>query len=265
MTATATRYLDTHAAQAIAIGKPKQEKIGDCKVGIVGLGRVGAATSFQLPAAGFRHVTGIDPQPVSEDTKSSPPYARAKIGEPKVYALERAFHDQFGLPLIAIHATIESSEGETAIKEVDMGVCVANSPSAHITTTRIFTEQEKPFVSAGVVDGRERFYGAIRIWHPKYREAGLACPACYIANGDGDDSDTPLERGEGLYSPMIWAVASLTVHCLINLLTEVRQRQIGSNYIDIDLDQMRIEAFTVRRNEDCTVCAMQPSLTPAGR
>jgi molybdopterin/thiamine biosynthesis adenylyltransferase len=242
-------YLDAFSAQLGLLGEAGQERLRHARVHVSGTGGVGSSLLAALAAAGVGRLTFNDPQTLEIDNLNRFPYAGpGDVGASKADLIAASFARRPYLKTEALAARTEDEAVSPFYSAANLVACCSNTTSSRLAAAEKAIRFGKPLVDVAVADGRRGLAGFIRLWLPR-NAAWSACPGCYL------NPAAPSPRGEALFFPVIGVTAGVAAQIAVQLVSGVRYSPLdANNFFVIDLGAYRLEAFSVKRREDCALC-----------
>ena len=166
--------------QVRAFGGDLQRTLGMLRVGLAGCGGTGSAVAEQLARLGVRHLTGIDPDTLSESNTTrvfgSDP---TKIGQSKVQVLSE--HVRTIAPDARVHAItgkITEEANARQLADCDVVFGCTDDEAGRMVLSRLASYQLVPVIDCGVLIDSDG--GTVRGIHARVTtmHPGAACLLC---------------------------------------------------------------------------------------
>lgn len=148
-----------------ALGRHVVLRLQSLRFALIGCGRSGSMLAHTLARLGVSHLTLIDPDEVEAHNLDGDGFTPARLGKPKVQALE----DSLGQinPLLSVQpvqSVISSISALEAVKPVDVLICAADNDGARWICGAISACYLKPLLDVGVSVESENRMGADIRW-----------------------------------------------------------------------------------------------------
>jgi molybdopterin/thiamine biosynthesis adenylyltransferase len=242
-----------------------QERLRDCKVGLLGLGGVGSHVSLDLMGLGVRDLKLVDFDKVElSNLNRQILYTERDIGSRKVELAVRRLNDYYpGATVTGVERMLTSSaDVEEIISDRDFVFCSADRPKMHIVhwVNEACVRAMVPFIGGGVETQRSVIYLII--------PGVTGCTACWEQANAADERTRAIRAQMGLrhteggvgpdlaaFGPMVSALTTLMVTEFVRLVTGVSEPIAAGRLVEMpfnDLATRQVEHW--QRLADCPVC-----------
>jgi len=242
-----------------------QERVSDCKVGLLGVGGVGSHVSLDLLGLGVRDLTIVDFDKVElSNLNRQILYAEADIGSRKVELAVRRLSDYYsGAKITGVERMLTSSaDVEEIIRDRDFVFCAVDRPKMHVVrwVNDACVRAGVPFIGGGVETQRSVIYLII--------PGVTGCMACWEMTNAADERTRAVrsqmeprhtEGGIGpdlaAFGPMVSALTTLMVTEFVRLVAGISEPIAAGRLVEMhfsDLATRQVEQW--QRRVDCTVC-----------
>lgn len=273
------RYGVRISRQIAAFGAEGQRRLGEIKVGIVGLGGIGCLIANELALLGVRQFVLIDADQIDVTNLNrfvGATLADAEAGKMKVEVVARAIHDiDPHAKVTQITAMLPAAETMDILKDMDVLFGCTDTHGSRLLLNSLSVQYLMPYIDTGVgifTDGNGRITeagGQFRVMLP-----GKFCLNCI----DAIDTDQAMRdllppearvehqaRGyiptEDIPAPSVVflnaTLASLAVGEFLNLIAPYRDSAAILYYFLLTQELRKINAV---RNPDCVVCGTRGRL-----
>jgi molybdopterin/thiamine biosynthesis adenylyltransferase len=242
-----------------------QERLRDCKVGLLGAGGVGSHVSFDLMGLGVRDLTLVDFDKVElSNLNRQILYTEGDIGNRKVELAVRRLSEYYpGATINGVERMLGSADDvEEIIRDRDFVFCAVDRPKMHVVrwVNDACVRAGVPFIGGGVETQRSVIYLII--------PGVTGCMACWQLSAASDERTLAVraqmeprhtEGGIGpdlaAFGPMVSALTTLMVTEFVRLIAGVSEPIAAGRLMEMhfaDLATRQVEQW--QRRADCPVC-----------
>lgn len=147
-----------------ALGEEVMRHLRDQQVGVVGVGRTGAAVTGSLARTGVRRLVVVDPDVVeTHNLGEMDSLKNGDVGRPKVTVLVEALAADVDAQITALTMSVDSMPAATTLRTMDVLIGCADEPLARLLTSILGAAYLRPVVDIGTGifgDGDARRMGA---------------------------------------------------------------------------------------------------------
>jgi molybdopterin/thiamine biosynthesis adenylyltransferase len=141
------------------------------------------------------------------------------------------------------------------LEAADLFISCANRLDARLHLERQAVRLRKPCIQACVQDGRAAHAGVVSVWTPN---TDSSCFGCLFS-----DNGQRFRRGEILQPTVTRTVASFAAHIAVEMLTGNSSAFLGHrNVFVLNLHRCALEALSVKRRLNCTICGERHARHP---
>jgi len=249
MTDTTTRY--ARQTSLPQLGPQGQERLGNSRALVIGLGGLGAPASLYLASSGVGHLTICDYDAV--DATNLPRqvlYAPGDIGVSKTRAA--AAYLQARVPavdLTELEGRLDETQLTDAAATADVVLDCTDNFSSRTLINRVCAALSKPLITGAAI----RFEGQISVFD--FSRSKTPCYSCLYSTEDENLEDC---AGQGILAPVVGTIgcmmATEAIKSLLGLDTELN----GKAWI---YDALAGASRTVRivARYDCPICGDPPT------
>lgn len=239
-----------------------QERLLIAGVGIIGLGTIGGMIAAQLCRLGVGHLSGLDPDNVSESNLARHAlFTQVDIGTPKIQAADRALRAI--RPDIDFRGQARAVQGEDDIHEMaetcDIVINCADQPNVAQTSEwvgRACMRSRTPHILAGGYRTHLGFLG------PTVIPFESACWQCFAADYRANDPFGKLgweplassRASGGSLMPLAGMVASVHAWEAVRILTGILPPMMTNRKAEINYVDFAITWYDVKRVPRCSAC-----------
>lgn len=242
-----------------------QERLRDCKVGLLGMGGVGSHVSLDLMGLGVRDLKIVDFDTVDlSNLNRQILYTEADIGKKKVDLAVRRLHDYYpGASVTGVERVLTSpADVEEVIGDRDFVFCTVDWPKVHIVrwVNDACVRARVPFVGGGVETQRSILYLIV--------PGVTGCMACWQRANASDNRTLAVREQMALlhtrsgigpdmaaFGPMVSALTTLMVTEFVRFVTGIREPIAAGKLVEMRFDDLTTrQAEHWQRFADCPVC-----------
>ena len=231
------------------IGPEGQERLGEARVAVIGLGGLGSPAAMLLASMGVGFLRIVDRDIVSiTDLHRQPLYRRSDVDRPKVeVASERLREINPWLEVDAVPAPLTNDNVDEVVSDVDVVLDGLDSMRARYILNRAIVRHRKPYVFASAIE----VYGNLMTIIP-YE---TPCLECFY--GGLDDAGLPTCAEVGVHPSITHVVAGLSVAEASKIIAG-HEPALKGKLLYIDIRSMSMDQIKIVRNESCPVCGDKP-------
>ena len=228
-----------------------QEKICDGRVGIIGLGGLGAPAAIYLASAGVGSLTLVDDDVVEISnlqrqiihTEDSISKSKVSSGKSAIKKLNSLTHVE------VIDRRLDEDEMVHLASRIDVMLDATDNFETRYALNRACLSTKTPLVSGAAI----RMEGQISVFDARRNDS--PCYQCLYRDG----LDEALNCAEnGVLAPMVGIIGTMQAMEVLKLLGEFGDSLIGK-VIYFDAKSMQIRSFKLNKDPNCLACGRTSS------
>ena len=249
------RELETYARQIVLeeIGYEGQIKIRNARAAIIGMGGLGSLIAPKLVGMGIGHLRMVDRDIVSRsDLHRQHLYGIDSLGRPKVeVALKRMGSLNPDVTLEAIPESLNSTNADDLLKDVDVVLDGLDRPEARYVVNRTCQRHKIPYVFGGAI----QTVGNVTTLVP----GRTLCLECFM--GGLKDENLPKCGVVGVHPAILGLVTAVQVFEAVNILVGCEPKLLDK-LLFMEMEDLKFHKLELGTREDCPVCGIKPSSEP---
>ena len=226
-----------------------QEKICAGRVGIIGLGGLGAPAAIYLASAGVGNLTLVDDDVVEiSNLQRQIIHTEDSLNKSKVSSGKSAIKKLNSLTHVDIvDRRLDEDEMVSLASRIDVMLDATDNFETRYALNRACLETKTPLVSGAAI----RMEGQISVFDA--RRSDSPCYQCLYRDG----LDEALNCAEnGVLAPMVGIIGTMQAMEALKLLGEFGESLVGK-VIYFDAKSMQIRSFTLNKDPNCLACGAQ--------
>ncbi|MDM8564496.1 molybdopterin-synthase adenylyltransferase MoeB [Candidatus Halobeggiatoa sp. HSG11] len=227
------------------IGIEGQERLGNSKILIIGLGGLGSPVAMYLAAAGVGQLQLCDFDRVDlSNLQRQIIHNNDDIGKPKVESARESLLMLNPLvEVITINKRLENESLITQVKQVDAVIDCSDNLITRFAINSACVATQTPLISGATI----RMEGQITVF---LNDINSSCYRClYPSNADLEETCTQT----GVLAPMAGLIGSLQALEAMKIIMRVGKILAGQLLL-IDGLNMEINQIKLTKNSDCPIC-----------
>ena len=227
------------------IGLQGQQLLQDSRVGIIGLGGLGAAVAHYLASSGVGHIELWDFDRVELSNLSRQPiHTEEDIGLFKSVSAANSIRAiNPAIKCIAHCDAIDESQAHMAFAGLHLLLDCTDNFSSRQAINRVCHALKIPVVSAAVI----RFEGQLTFFD--YRDSNSPCYRCLYDIEQSQDTCA----SQGVSSTMVGILGTMQAHAAANQLMGIGESLMGQVLL-LDGLQWQVRQIKLRKDTQCPVC-----------
>ena len=271
MAALATgRY--ARIAETPWVGQDGLDKLQRSTVAVIGVGNVGGQLAQHFALIGSNLVL-VDSDTVGRENLGTQGFSETEdVGIPKVEARARLLESlNRGCDIKAVHRDV-AALGLGALRDADVIIACVDNRRSRVVINEVATRLGTPWVDTGLDGTGTMMFGRVATY-----DTLCETSACYICQHDGESlldiasegapqgCPVPGEAAE-FVAPATLAISALGGIVAASGAVAALKLLLGRGSVScestIDLDNMKLTAFSLQRNPDCVSDHRALTLTP---
>ena len=242
------------------VGEEGQIKLLDSKVLLIGAGGLGSPAAMYLAAAGVGTLGIVDFDVVDvSNLQRQLLHGTKDVGRPKVEsAADRIKDINPDVKVVGYREPITSHNALEIVSDFDVVINGSDNFPTRYLINDACQFLGKPLVDASIF----MFEGQVTVYQPDVPELGVEGGPCYrcLYPDPPPPGEVPSCAEAGVLGVLPGIVGSLEAVEAIKLILGIGEPLIG-RLLMIDTLDMSFRTLNVRRNPECPVCGVQPTVT----
>ncbi len=226
-----------------------QQRLLESSVLVVGLGGLGSPVAMYLATAGVGHLLLNDFDDVDlSNLQRQIAHSAERLGENKANSAAQCLQAlNSDCRVIELAEKLDAEALLKTVVQVDVVVDCSDNFATRFLLNRLCVQASKPLVSGAAI----RFEGQVSVF--RNRQSDDACYRCLYDDEAADDAVLNCSEN-GVLAPVVGVIGSLQAVEVIKVLTDIGEPLVNRLLV-VDALNMDIRTLTIRKDQQCPVCA----------